>query len=223
MSADRVAFPPTLIGIELDPGQGLSKQLYEILRRQILDGRLSSGMRLPASRDLAKSLAISRNSVMRAFDSYTPKVSLKGALAMAHTSRNWPGVTLRFSAMLPENYPPTYPQVCTQGYAQVCPHLRLKTRRICRIKLSTTPRCNGLKSTTSMSPRMTGPRPLGSGFPRLTFSRSPCGASCMRLFGASQISINWAMALRRESGGCESWLRRIFAPREGWAVLLSKL
>lgn len=68
MPADRVAFPPTLIGIELDPRQGLSKQLYEILRRQILDGRLSSGMRLPASRDLAKSLAISRNSVMRAFD-----------------------------------------------------------------------------------------------------------------------------------------------------------
>ncbi|KPX55684.1 GntR family transcriptional regulator [Pseudomonas amygdali pv. photiniae] len=63
-----VAFPPTLTGIELDPNHGLSKQLYEILRQQVLDGRLSGGMRLPASRDLAHSLGISRNSVIRAYD-----------------------------------------------------------------------------------------------------------------------------------------------------------
>ncbi|RMV79913.1 Transcriptional regulator, GntR family [Pseudomonas caricapapayae] len=63
-----VAFPSTLTGIVLDPNQGLSKQLYEILRQRVLDGRLSGGTRLPASRDLAKSLGISRNSVMRAYD-----------------------------------------------------------------------------------------------------------------------------------------------------------
>lgn len=62
------AFPPTLIGIRLDRRQGLSKQLYRALRQQILEGRLHSGTRLPASRELADLLAISRNSVMRAYD-----------------------------------------------------------------------------------------------------------------------------------------------------------
>jgi GntR family transcriptional regulator/MocR family aminotransferase len=55
-------------GIELDRRQGLSRQLYQALRIRVLDGRLASGMRLPASRDLAAALAISRNSVVRAYD-----------------------------------------------------------------------------------------------------------------------------------------------------------
>ncbi|WP_448109805.1 MocR-like pyridoxine biosynthesis transcription factor PdxR [Pseudomonas azerbaijanoccidentalis] len=55
-------------GIELDRCQGLSRQLYQALRLRVLDGRLASGTRLPASRDLAAALAISRNSVVRAYD-----------------------------------------------------------------------------------------------------------------------------------------------------------
>lgn len=55
-------------GIELDRQQGLSRQLYQTLRQRILDERLGSGTRLPASRDLAKALSISRNSVLRAYD-----------------------------------------------------------------------------------------------------------------------------------------------------------
>lgn len=55
-------------GIELDRRHGLSRQLYLALRQRILDGRLRSGTRLPASRDLAAALSISRNSVMRAYD-----------------------------------------------------------------------------------------------------------------------------------------------------------
>ena len=55
-------------GIELDRGQGLSRQLYQALRQRVLDGRLASGTRLPASRDLAAALEISRNSVVRAYD-----------------------------------------------------------------------------------------------------------------------------------------------------------
>ncbi|WP_296260691.1 MULTISPECIES: PLP-dependent aminotransferase family protein [unclassified Pseudomonas] len=55
-------------GIHLDRHGGLSRQLYQALRQRILDGRLGSGTRLPASRDLALTLAISRNSVMRAYD-----------------------------------------------------------------------------------------------------------------------------------------------------------
>lgn len=55
-------------GIDLDRRQGLTRQLYEALRLRVLDGRLVSGTRLPASRDLAQALAISRNSVVRAYD-----------------------------------------------------------------------------------------------------------------------------------------------------------
>ncbi|MGY2289957.1 MocR-like pyridoxine biosynthesis transcription factor PdxR [Pseudomonas sp. SDO528_S397] len=55
-------------GIELDRRQGLTRQLYEALRQRVLDGRLASGTRLPASRDLATALSISRNSVVRAYD-----------------------------------------------------------------------------------------------------------------------------------------------------------
>ena len=60
--------PVDLSGIRLDPGQGLSRQLYQALRERILDGRLVSRTRLPATRDLAALLGISRNTVTRAFD-----------------------------------------------------------------------------------------------------------------------------------------------------------
>ena len=65
------ALPPLSFnpaGIELDRRQGLSRQLYQALRLRVLDGRLPSGTRLPASRDLAAALGISRNSVVRAYD-----------------------------------------------------------------------------------------------------------------------------------------------------------
>ncbi|MBT2371555.1 PLP-dependent aminotransferase family protein [Pseudomonas fluorescens] len=55
-------------GIELDRRQGLTRQLYQALRQRVLDGRLVGGTRLPASRDLAAALSISRNSVVRAYD-----------------------------------------------------------------------------------------------------------------------------------------------------------
>ncbi|MEB0041775.1 PLP-dependent aminotransferase family protein [Pseudomonas sp. MH10] len=68
MAFSTSSFPFDPAGIELDPSRGLSRQLYQTLRQRILDGSLSSGTRLPASRDLASSLSISRNSVMRAYD-----------------------------------------------------------------------------------------------------------------------------------------------------------
>lgn len=55
-------------GIELDRRFGLTRQLYLALRQRVLDARLVSGTRLPASRDLAAALGISRNSVVRAYD-----------------------------------------------------------------------------------------------------------------------------------------------------------
>ncbi|WP_236187606.1 MocR-like pyridoxine biosynthesis transcription factor PdxR [Pseudomonas pharyngis] len=63
-----LSLPFNPAGIELDRRKGLSCQLYQALRLRVLDGRLASGTRLPASRDLAAALAISRNSVVRAYD-----------------------------------------------------------------------------------------------------------------------------------------------------------
>ncbi|PKQ40141.1 PLP-dependent aminotransferase family protein [Pseudomonas sp. YY-1] len=62
------ALPFDLSGIHLQPGQGLARQLYQALRERILDCRLASGTRLPASRELATLLGISRNTVTRALD-----------------------------------------------------------------------------------------------------------------------------------------------------------
>ncbi|WP_371370372.1 PLP-dependent aminotransferase family protein [Pseudomonas sp. QL9] len=55
-------------GIRLDPAQGLGVQLFQALRERILDGRLGARSRLPASRDLANALGVSRNTVVRAYE-----------------------------------------------------------------------------------------------------------------------------------------------------------
>ncbi len=60
--------PVDLSGICLERSQGLTRQLYQALRERILDRRLAGGSRLPAGRDLAALLAVSRNTVTRAFD-----------------------------------------------------------------------------------------------------------------------------------------------------------
>jgi GntR family transcriptional regulator/MocR family aminotransferase len=49
-------------------GPGLSNRLYGELRKAILEGRLRSGEKLPATRDLAASLALSRNTVSVAYE-----------------------------------------------------------------------------------------------------------------------------------------------------------
>ena len=77
-SALSIAFNPA--GIELDPKKGLTRQLYQALRQRVLDGRLGSGSRLPASRDLALALGISRNSVVRAYDQLYAEGFLEGRI-----------------------------------------------------------------------------------------------------------------------------------------------
>jgi GntR family transcriptional regulator/MocR family aminotransferase len=50
-------------------GEGsLHQQVYEGLRRAILDGRLSSGARLPSTRRLADDLGVSRNTALAAYE-----------------------------------------------------------------------------------------------------------------------------------------------------------
>ena len=54
----------------------LHRQLYEGLRRAILDGKLPAGERLPSSRDLAQDLELSRNTVVAAIN----QLSVEGYL-----------------------------------------------------------------------------------------------------------------------------------------------
>lgn len=61
-----LSFDPA--GITLDRRLGLSQQLYQALRERMLDGRLGSGTRLPATREMARILGISRNSVVQAYE-----------------------------------------------------------------------------------------------------------------------------------------------------------
>ncbi|MCE1116656.1 MULTISPECIES: MocR-like pyridoxine biosynthesis transcription factor PdxR [Pseudomonas] len=69
MSERTHALPFDPAGIALDRRRrGLSQQLYQALRARVLDGRLEGGTRLPATRDLAAVLTLSRNSVVRAYD-----------------------------------------------------------------------------------------------------------------------------------------------------------
>ncbi len=49
----------------------LHRQLYEALRRSMLDGKLASGDRLPSSRELATDLDLSRNTVVAALNQLT--------------------------------------------------------------------------------------------------------------------------------------------------------
>lgn len=49
------------------PGM-LNKRLYDVLQCAIQDGSIAPGSRLPGSRDLAKDLSVSRNTVLSAYD-----------------------------------------------------------------------------------------------------------------------------------------------------------
>ncbi len=59
-----------LAGISLDRAASIAlyRQLYESLRQMILGGRLRPGQRLPATRELANELKLSRNTVSLAYD-----------------------------------------------------------------------------------------------------------------------------------------------------------
>ena len=84
--------------------------LYHRLREAILSGRLAPGMRLPASRSLAASLKIARNTVLFAYEQLTAEgclladrqgtraASLPGRATLPPTGENASGTPLQLSA-----------------------------------------------------------------------------------------------------------------------------
>ena len=55
-----------MLWLQLDGDGPLHRQLYRALRAAILNGRLAAGQRLPGTRQLARELGISRNTVLQA-------------------------------------------------------------------------------------------------------------------------------------------------------------
>src|SRR5262245_62984136 len=57
-----------LVDLDSDATIPLHRRIYDDLRRQILDGRLKRGARLPSTRSLAVDLRVSRSTVVQAFE-----------------------------------------------------------------------------------------------------------------------------------------------------------
>ncbi len=78
MSKIATEFPIAGLALEKNIATPLHIQLYEHIRRDILQGRLRPGQKLPASRSLAASLHVSRNTVTLAFDQLMIEGYLQG-------------------------------------------------------------------------------------------------------------------------------------------------
>jgi GntR family transcriptional regulator / MocR family aminotransferase len=63
-----------------DSGQSASRWLYESLRVAILEGWLRPGVRLPATRDLARQYRLARGTIVNAFDQLKSEGYIKGSV-----------------------------------------------------------------------------------------------------------------------------------------------
>lgn len=195
MSERPLVLPFDPAGIDLDRRRGLSQQLYQALRARVLDGRLSSGTRLPATRDLAAMLALSRNSVVRAYD----QLYAEGYIE----SRVGDGT-----------YVSQLPKLST---AKLSTQVSTGLSRGLSTDLSTSPSEN----TEDLSSKRRSSEPLqrlksnhlppqeavhrvlfASVFRRSTCSRSTSGPSCRRVSGATRLRRSWVMVTRQASRCC---------------------
>jgi GntR family transcriptional regulator/MocR family aminotransferase len=72
------SIPNGLIALDTKSATPLYRQLYDYLREAILTGQLASGTRLQSSREIAKELNVSRNTVVNAFDQLLAEGYLEG-------------------------------------------------------------------------------------------------------------------------------------------------
>ena len=63
-----------------DPGAHAYRWLYAAVRGEILEGRLASGTRLPATRDLAKQYGLSRGTIVNAFEQLRAEGYVEGVV-----------------------------------------------------------------------------------------------------------------------------------------------
>ena len=100
----------TLLTLPLDPAATtpLFRQLYDGLRRGILDGTLAPGVRLPATRSLAGELGVSRNTVLNAYEQLLAEGYLEGKVGSGtYVPRTLPEEMLQVRpAVAPARTPP---------------------------------------------------------------------------------------------------------------------
>ena len=194
-SALSIAFNPA--GIELDPKKGLSRQLYQALRQRVLDGRLGSGSRLPASRDLAAALGISRNSVVRAYDQLYAEGFIEGRIGDG-----------TYVAQLPEKALPRIKlstNLSTGFSTGLSPGLSTKQGDLPVVTSSKVIHSTALERVGQHSldlPPGAFHGHFGWGCQLLTYSLSRSGASYRRLFGVSRTCSNCVMAIRQGMSAC---------------------
>jgi len=66
--------------LEVSSGVGLTRQMVDQLRGQIVSGALEAGERLPSVRQLAGMLAVNQNTVLRVYE----RLTAEGFLARRH-------------------------------------------------------------------------------------------------------------------------------------------
>ncbi len=91
----KTAFSPAITFDPLSP-LPLYRQLYNWLREAILSGQLAAGTRLPSTRSLASELAVSRNTVLIAFEQLLAEGYVEGRVgAGTYVTRTLPDEILQ--------------------------------------------------------------------------------------------------------------------------------
>ncbi len=94
-SSSKTAFSPAITFDSLSP-LPLYRQLYNWLRESILNGQLAAGTRLPSTRSLASELAVSRNTVLIAFEQLLAEGYVEGKVgAGTYVTRTLPDEILQ--------------------------------------------------------------------------------------------------------------------------------
>ncbi len=95
----------------MDGSGTLQSQLIRALRRAILDGHLLAGARLPPTRELARELQVSRNTVLSAYEQLRAEGVIEarvgGGSFVAGTARTAPPAVGKAAAETPRIEPPT--------------------------------------------------------------------------------------------------------------------
>ena len=103
----RGSFPLDLLALDRGAAIPLNRQLSASLRSHILDGRLLPRTRVPATRELAADLGVSRNTVMAAYDAllaegYLESVRGSGTRVAALPAPRWTSRTASSEGRLPK-------------------------------------------------------------------------------------------------------------------------
>ncbi|MGE5398510.1 MAG: PLP-dependent aminotransferase family protein [Chitinophagales bacterium] len=117
-----------MLGIELQRNgeNTLARQIYQEVRERILNGSLPAGEVLPSTRELAKQLSISRNTVLQAYEMLTAEGFIESS--QGAPTRVAEGLFLEAISAAPPPEPKTNPRIYSADFRTGQPDLRLFPR-----------------------------------------------------------------------------------------------